>query len=230
MSLNILVLKDISQWDTFLPRVVREEKVEKSRKGQRAFRAEEKRLYRHMKGTRLLARMAPELEQAKKKRTSSSWSGSIDLSPRGGIYFMGLAKNSRQLDTVRFISRGPGWKVFHEYNRPVRRLLGNRNGSEKAIYGERDAEKYSNIRLPRTELKQIAYRESLEELAAAEELEMLRRQEEVRQQLAVDEEFAREENWWRDWLTESERRERFREMPLDDSPWSEEQQAPCCEN
>ena len=203
--------------ETFDQRIAREEKERKSRKGRKMRWLMDKQSKLRGKNRRLLARMAPELELAKKKRPSSPWSRSIDLSPRGGIYFMGFAKAGRQHDTRRTRVndsgiRGP--RTIRIEGDPLikirerRCMLGNRNGSEKV---RKDRESEQNKQLPRAAHKQTVLLETLEQLAAEEELEIERWQEEVRRQIAEEEALAREETWWRDWLKEEE-----------DPPWSEE--------
>lgn len=186
--------------------------------------------------------MAPELKLAKlkiaEKKRHFSWLGvDIDCSAKGGIYAMGWPKVDRRHDSRRTRANDSGIRGLRTVRiegdlmleiRERRSMLGNRNGSEK-VQENRESER--RRLLPRATRKQNALRKLQEELAAEEALEMERRQEEIKRQLAEDKELAREEEWFRNWFTESERRERERELQErtedppameDDSPWIDE--------
>ncbi|GEM_PF-6807850 len=131
------------------------------------------------KKRRLLERMAPELEASKKKLESSLWS-KTDWFPRGGVLCVGFPKADRRYDTRRSPESFPrelGWRTVMlddgstGSEMRVRRMIGNRHGSEKALE-RRSTDKLK--RLPRSTRKRIQIRESLEELAAMKELEALR--------------------------------------------------------
>lgn len=141
------------------------------------------------KNDRLLARMAPELELAKKEWQSSPWfPGKCVYS--GGGYYMGWPKAERRTDTRRVRENDLGIRGLRTIRtedgfkfRKGRNLIGNRNGSEKSL----DLRPRDQKPTPRSAFRKEVMQELHDELTLTKE-EIV----EIERKRAIEEKWERE--------------------------------------